>query len=158
MSRVYLNLGEINEEARKHRSAILVISVIMLVVDPHVTLTLGTASLAGLGISVKPPQSIPVGLFLYAVLSYRVIAFWAATIIGAGVNDDIARDKAIDSCDPGHYAEERNPHDIGHLINMETNHITYRWKVRRIYWDIFVPNLMAAFSLVFYSYRYIVTW
>lgn len=156
MSRIYLYFGDISEEAIKHRSAIMVLSVIMLVIDPHVTLTLGAASLAGLGISVEPPQAIPVGLFLYVILFYRLIAFWVAALLGAGTNKNTARERAIDACDPTHYDQEKNIQDVGQLISFESSAIIYRWKVRRIYWDLFIPNILAMISLSIYSYGYAV--
>lgn len=156
--RIYINIGELSESALKHRSSILMISVIMLVIEPHATLTLGKASLAGLGISVEPPQSVPVGLFLYVLLMYRLIAFWAAVLLDSGTDDKVAREKAIHECDPGYYDDEENPHDMRELIRRKSSEIVYKWKLRKMLWEIFIPNILGATSLIYYSYIYIKQW
>ena len=140
---MYRHVGELGEVSLKHRSNILLLSVLMIFIDSNVKVILGKASLAGLGITIEPTQTIPVGLFLFALLIYRLVAFWASVTLESGTSKSIADTKAQYDIDPAYHAEERSPSDMDQAIRMESNATTYKWQVRRILWEFTVPNLLA---------------
>jgi len=127
----------------------------MLLVDPSVKVTFGKASLAGLGISVDPPQTIYIGAFLLVLLVYRLIAFWASVLLESGTDSSRATRKALLEFDPSYEAEEHRPHDMEQLIKSESGEIIYKWSVRQILWEFLLPNLLAMFALVIYLVGYL---
>lgn len=57
------HIGTLGEESLKHRKAIIFISVVTLLIDPTVTLSIGKTSIQGTGISVDPPRFYPSGCY-----------------------------------------------------------------------------------------------
>lgn len=132
----------------------MLVSVFMLFVDPNVKITFGSASFAGLGISVNPPQTLPLGIFLLALLIYRLIAFWASVLIESGTDASRAKRKALLAYDPGWEVDEHRPDDMEQLIKEESGGIVYRWSVRQLIWDFLIPNLLAVIALCVYFIKY----
>ncbi len=153
--KLHLHIGKLGDASLKHRSAILFLSVLMLLIDPNVKVTFGKASLAGLGISVDPPQTIYVGVFLLVLLVYRLVAFWASVLLESGTDSSRATRKAILEFDPAWEAEEHRPHDMDQLIKNESGGIVYKWGVRQILWEFVFPNILALCTLTVYSIGYI---
>lgn len=152
---MHLHIGKLGESSLKHRSAILLLSVLMLFIEPSVTITFGNASLAGLGISFNPPQTISIGLFLFALLIYRLTAFWVSVFLESGTDSKRATRKALLSFDPSYEAEENRPHNMEHVIKAESEDILYKWSVRQILWEFVTPNLLAIVSLSVYIIEYL---
>ncbi len=150
-----LNIGKLGPTPIKHRSAIMILSVLMLFIDPGVEITFGSASLAGFGISVKPEQVIHIGYFLLALLIYRLIAFWASVLLENGTDSNRARRKALDMFDGTYSANEPQPHDMEYVLDSESEEILYKWNFRQALWEFVVPNLLAFIALVIYLIRYI---
>lgn len=151
---LYKNVGELDQASSKHRTIILFISAIMLFTDPSVSVTLGSASLAGLGISVEPPQSIPVGVLLLALLTYRLVALWASIILDSGTDKLKAQYKArIRHGSPEDYNPE--PNTIDELITEIAENTVYTWQIRKILWELAPPNIAALTCIVKYSLYYL---
>lgn len=155
MYKLHLHIGDLSDTSSKHRSAILLLSVLVMFVAPDVKLTFGTASLAGLGISVSPPQEIAIGHFLLALLTYRFIAFWVLVLLESGTDISRAERKALLAFDPAWGAEEEQSGDKEQLIRLESRDMVYKWKVRQIVWEIIVPNVIALSALAIYITRFI---
>ena len=153
--KLHLNIGKLGESSLKHRGAILVLSVVILFVDPNVRITFGEASLAGLGISVEPPQSFPIGFFLFALLIYRLIAFWVSVLLESGTDSNRARRKALIDFDPGWEADEQRPGNMDDLIRHESGNIIYKWTVRQILWEFVIPNIIAFFAIIIFTIKYV---
>jgi len=153
--KLHLHIGKLGDVSLKHRSVILFLSVLMLLIDPNVKVTFGKASVAGLGISVDPPQTIYIGFFLLALLVYRLIAFWASVLLENGTDSNRARRKAALQFDPAWEAEQDNPHDLDQIIKNESGSIVYKWSVRQILWEFVLPNVLALATLIVYLTGYI---
>lgn len=153
--KLHLHIGKLSDYSLKHRSAILVLSVLMLLIDPNVKVTFDKASVAGLGISVDPAQTIYIGVFLLALLIYRLIAFWASVLLESGTDLNRATRKALIEFDPAWEAEERKPHDMDQLIKSESGEIVYKWSIRQILWEFLLPNALALVALAVYTTSYI---
>lgn len=153
--KLHLNIGKLSESSLKHRSAILMLSVLMLFIEPNVAIIFGSASVAGLGISVNPPQEIPVGLFLLTLLLYRLIAFWALVLTESGTDSSRAERKALLEFDPSWEAEETRTHDLDQLIRQESGKTIYKWSIRQLVWEFVIPNLLAFIALVVYVVKYV---
>ena len=147
------HIGELNETSLKHRSHILLLSVLLLFVSSDIVLILGKASLAGLGISVDPPQTIPVGLFLFVILVYRVIAFWTSALINNGLNiEKIEHELRLDY-DPIYEAEPK-PRDPGELARVMGAAIRFKWERVKVLWEFYLPNLFAFVSIANFVFDY----
>ncbi|EJB8535479.1 TPA: hypothetical protein I7264_25880 [Vibrio parahaemolyticus] len=153
--KLHLNIGKLNEVSMKHRSAILLISVLIYFVDPNVKITFGNASLAGLGISVEPAQTVYLGYFLLALLIYRLIAFWVSVLLESGTDRNRAIRKAQIDFEPAWEAEENRPHDMEQLIRQESEKITYKWNVRQILWEFVFPNIIALVAVITFFVQYL---
>ena len=151
-----LHIGKLGDSSLRHRSAILVLSVLLILVGPEIKITFGSASLAGLGISVSPPQELSVGLFLLAILTYRLIAFWASVLIESGTDLARAERKALLVFDSGWEAEEHKPSDMDQLIRQESHGMVYRWTKWQLVWEILLPNLIAATALAVYATKSVI--
>ena len=103
---LHRHLGKLSETSLKHRRAILILSLVIFFIDPSVKVTFGKASLAGLGISITPPQEISIGLLVLGLLIYRVFAFWTSIIIESGTDLKLAKRKALLEIQPEWEAEE----------------------------------------------------
>jgi hypothetical protein len=150
---VHYNIGQLSESSLKHRGAILFLSVAIIFIDPDVSLTLGSASLAGLGISVEPPQSIPVAPFLFSLLIYRLTAFWASIVL-----DNRTDTKKTHERISLHYEDDYEDCEInttGDMISHETDASTYHWGVRKILWDILPPNILALYCTFKFMQHYL---
>lgn len=152
---LYLNIGKLSDASHKHRGAILMVAVIMLFIDPEVKVTFGSASLAGLGISVTPAQEISLGLLLFAILVYKLIAFWVSVLLESGTDSARAERKALMELDPGWDAEQHDPTDFSRLIRNHKQEIIYKWTVRQILWEFVFPNLVGVVALSHYLRVYI---
>ncbi len=153
--KLHLHIGKLGEASLKHRSVILLLSILMLLVDPNVKVIFGKASVAGLGISVEPPQTIYVGFFLLALLIYRLVAFWASVLLESGTDSSRATRKALLEFDPAWEAEEHRPHDMEQHIKNESGEIIYKWSVRQVLWEFVFPNVLALAALTVYLIVYI---
>ena len=153
--KLHLHIGKLGEHSLKHRSAILLLSVLLLFIHPNVEITFGSASLAGLGISVNPPQKLSIGLFLLILLLYRLIAFWASVLLESGTDQNRAKRKALLEFDPAWEAEEHRPSDMEQLIRRESNKKICKWSVRQIIWEFVIPNLLAFVALAVYIVKYV---
>lgn len=155
MYKLNLYIGKLSDASSKHKSAILFLSVLVMFVGPDVKLTFGSASLAGLGISVSPPQELAIGHFLLALLTYRFIAFWVLVLLDGGTDISRAERKALLAFDPAWGAEEEQPGDKEQLIRRESGDIIYKWKVRQIAWEILFPTVIALLAFVTYITKFI---
>ncbi|HSB96542.1 MAG TPA: hypothetical protein VLC91_08845 [Spongiibacteraceae bacterium] len=148
-----LNIGELSDDSQTHGKAVMFISVLMMFVEPTVKVTLGQASLAGLGISVSPPITIPVGILLLALLTYRYISFWITTILDNGTNHKKSERKAAYKHNP-YYGDEHPPQNMEQLVNEKAYEITFKWRIRKIIWAFFLPNIFALIALLRYGFTY----
>lgn len=153
-----LHVGKLGEASVKHRSAVLMLSVLMLFISPSVKVTFGSASVAGLGISIDPPQTIFLGIFLFALLIYRLAAFWAAVLLESGTDSSRATRKAQLEFEPSLGEEQNRAHDMGALIQSESRKTVYKWSVRQILWEFVFPNILAAIALTKYLLEYFLDW
>lgn len=144
-------LGKLGEVPLKHRSHILVLSVIVMLVDPNIKITFGSASLAGLGISVEPKQTFDVGFTLSCLLLYRLIAFWASTLLASGTSYELAKERAYDELDPARHAEEPTVGDIDQEASRVSRRSVYAWNKLQLIWELVLPNMLAMVALaIFY--------
>lgn len=149
-----LNIGELSDESKTHGKIVMFVSVLMMFIDPSVKITVGQASLAGLGISVNPPISIPVGTLLFVLLTYRYVSFLITTILDNGTNHNTSKRKAAHRHDPT-YGEERPSQDIDQIVSEVAYDITFKWRVRKIMWGFFMPNILALIALSRYIWNYV---
>lgn len=148
-----IHIGKIGDSAHKHRTAVLFLSVLAIFIEPHVTVSFGTASLAGLGISVTPPQEIPVGILLFCLLIYRLTSFWVIVLIDSGTDFERAERKAYLELDPGCEAEEHSPSTMEELIRREARGKVLNWTVWQLTWEFLFPNVVAAAALATFITR-----
>ncbi|WP_444901337.1 hypothetical protein ACJJIG_17350 [Microbulbifer sp. SSSA007] len=155
--KLHLHIGKLGDVSLKHRSSVLLLSVLMFLVDPTMQVTLGKASVAGLGISVDPPQTIHIGIFLLILLLYRLVAFWVSVLLESGTDESRATRKALLDFDPAWEAEKyrHRPGDMEQLIKNESGAIVYKWSVRQILWEFVLPNVLALTALVKYVAGYV---
>lgn len=152
---LYRNIDELDESSLKHRSSIMFLSLILLFIDPGINLTFGSASLAGLGISVDPAQTLPISILLLSVLVYRLIAFWVSALLKVGCDIDRAIYKAEYDFDSSFEAEEPRLYDKEYIIRSKSNEIVYKWKVRKILWQFAFPNFLALLSIIFHLVKFV---
>lgn len=153
--RLHLHIGKLSEASLKHRSTILLLSILISLIDPSVTISFGSASLAGLGISVNPPQELSVGALLLALLIYRLIAFWVSVLLESGTDSKRVTRKALLDFEPAWEAEEYRPGDIGQLISQESEKVIHRWSVRQLIWELVIPNLIAIIALTVFITKFL---
>ena len=152
--KLHLHIGKLGEASLKHRSSILLLSVLIIFVEPNLKIIFGKASVAGLGISVDPPQTIHLGLFLLLLLIYKLITFWLSVFIEHGTDPTRAGRKALLDFEPSSETEEHRPHDMDKLIKRESDDIVYKWSVRQIVWEFIFPNLLAVAGIATYLIKY----
>ena len=155
---LYQHVGALNDAALKHRGAILLISALMLFIEPGAKATFGKVAVAGLGISIDPEQDIYIGVFLFVLLVYRLVAFWMSVLIESGTDQGRAERKALLEYDPSWFADEPAPHTTEQLIKDEAEHTVYKWNVRQILWEFMFPNFLAAVALTSYVVVYLSEW
>lgn len=151
MNWVDLKIGDPSEKSIGIGKTVMFFSVLMLVINPSVKVTFGQASLAGLGISVTPPVTIPVGALLLLLLTYRLVSFWVNLIIDNGTDIKKARGRVYESFTHDH---ERKPQDMNEVMDQEADYITFKWRFRKIVWVVFVPCFLslAAYAKYFVLY------
>ena len=154
LHKLHLRIGKFSEASLKHRSGILLLSVVMIFVDPRVSITFGSASLGGLGISVSPPQEVSIGLLLLALLVYRLIAFWASVLLENGTDLSLAERRALLEFDPSWEAEEHEPGNMEQLIRNESRGEVYKWTLWQLVWQFLVPNFLALVALTVFAAKY----
>lgn len=154
LHKLNLRIGKFSETSLKHRSAIFLFSVVMIFVDPLVSITFGSASLGGVGISVSPPQKISIGLLLLALLVYRLIAFWASVLLENGTDLSLARRRAALEFDPAWEAEQHESESMEQLISHESREDVYKWTLRQLVWQFVVPNILALVALTIFAAKY----
>lgn len=154
---LHFHLGKLSDTSLKHRSTILFLSVVMLFIDPSVKITLGTASLAGLGISLSPPQEIPIGQLIMFLLVYRVFAFWTSTILESGTNLNLAKRKVLLDVEPTWEAEENEPGNIEQYVRHTSHKKVYKWTKWQLAWEFLFPNILALAAFITYSAKSICT-
>jgi len=149
-----LNLKEgINDISRKHRAAILFISLCIFFVEPNVKLTLGKASLAGLGMSIEPVQVIPVGLVLLFALIYRLIAFWVIILTDIGTDINRAKSSARNNIDPP--IPEKPDDQIEDQINETAYNSVFKWRYRRSLWEIILPTIIGLSAILSFTISFL---
>ena len=148
MNKIELHIGKLSEKALKHRSAILLLSVLIFVVDPKVKITFSKASAAGLGISVDPPQTFYIGFFLFFLLFYRLVAIWVVVFLERGTDEKVARRKAINEIEPWHDGEKPDPQNNEQLIEIRSGSILREWDKKQLLWELLLPSLIAIFALI----------
>ena len=153
---MHLHIGKLSDTSLKHRGSILLLSTLILFIDPAVKLTFGKASLAGLGISVDPVQVIPVGLFLWVLLIYRLTAFWVSVLLESGTDPKMAAQKALSV---QNYPYEQNEPEVTmpRLLDSESKGILNKWTIRQMLWELVPPNLLALVALIVYLARWLST-
>lgn len=152
--RLHFHVGKLGDVSSKHRSAILLLSVLLCFIDPEVRLSFGSASLVGLGISIQPPQDFTIGTIVLVLLIYRVPAFWISVLIENGTNNSRAERIALSKFDPGSLSDQFKPSNIDELVSQEARKNVQKWTVRQITWEVVFPNILALISLAIYSMRY----
>lgn len=155
---LYYNIGELSESSLKYKSSILLISVIIIFTSPDASLTFGSASFVGLGISVTPPQTIPIGPFLLALLAYRFISFWIEVIIDNGLDEKRTARKIEDKFTSSHYESnyfDDSPDSEEEYIEQQINNKIHSWKINKIIWNIAPPNIAAIACITKYLYHHL---
>ncbi|NWO06548.1 MAG: hypothetical protein HLX50_12940 [Alteromonadaceae bacterium] len=151
---LHLHLGKLSETSLKHRRAILLLSLLMFFIGPSVKVTFGKASLAGLGISITPPQEISIGLLVLGLLIYRVFAFWTSIIIESGTDLKLAKRKALLEIEPEWEAEEYEPGNIEQYVRHSSNKIVYKWTKWQLIWEFLFPNIVAITAFITYVMKF----
>lgn len=140
--------GLISEVAAKHRAAVLIWSVIATLVDHNTKVTLGSASLAGLGITVEPPQTLPVGLLVALMLVYRIIALWFTALSDTGTDSKKASYIACHKHDPDSLTPGGPAYSPSEVAAEETENIMYSWSLRRVIWELIFPTFVGFGALI----------
>lgn len=148
-----LTIGKLDETSLKHRSAVLVLSAMVFFVSPEAKLTFGNASLAGLGISVTPPQVLPVGWFLVALLLYRLIAFWMSILIGEKTDLGRAKWRALRCFAPEYTNDEDEPGNPEAMAIFHAKYGVSQWSRIRALWEIAIPSVMGVLAFLFFLYK-----
>ncbi|EHU0329855.1 hypothetical protein KY023_004424, partial [Vibrio vulnificus] len=143
-------LGELNEVSAKHRSNILVLSVIVFLVDPNVVISFGNASLAGLGITIVPKQDINIGYILLGLLVYRFIAFWFSILSTSGRNFSAAESRALSELQPDYLTEQPGTGNLDQEVARYARKSVRRWKNYSFVWDIYLPSALAVIATIFF--------
>jgi len=152
---LYRHISILDTTSQKQRVAILFLSAMTFIIEPHAKLTLGKASLAGLGVSLEPSQTIQVGLVLLALLCYRLISFWMTVTLNSGVDSDISNEKAQFIFNPA-YGDDGGPyHENDQLAINKSRSLVYSWTVRKIIWEVVVTSLIGTASAVYYLIIYL---
>ena len=145
------NIGQFEEVSLKHRSAVILLSVLVFFVEPDVKLEFGSAAFAGLGVSVDPPQTIPVGLVLLSLLIYRFVAFWFTIFLMSGTDENIAIGKALYEDDPAWNASGATMSDYPEMIKDDAEKIVYKWRFRKFIWEVMLPSVAALVVIFKYA-------
>ncbi len=146
-------IGKLGEVSLKHRSHTLVLSVIVMLVDPNINITFASASIAGLGISVEPKQTFDVGLILSCLLLYRLIALWASALLASGTSYDAAKDRAYDELDPARHADEPGVGDIDQEASKMSRKSIHTWNKFQVFWELTLPTVLAIVALIIFYFR-----
>lgn len=152
--KLYRNVGKLTDASLKYRGSILLLSVLVIFIDPDVKITFGSASLAGLGISISPPQEFSIGLFLVALLAYRWIAFLATALFESGTDIERTEKNVLLKFEPAWEAEERNPGDMDQLVRMESDRSVYKWEKYQLIWEFLLPNAIAVIAFSVYAIKF----
>jgi len=145
------SIGGISDVSRKHRAAILFISACVFFIESNVKITIGKASLAGLGVSIEPVQVVPIGPILIVLLAYRTIAFWIIILTEHGVNFQKAKKRAQNSLDPDTDA----PRDtVQTEISVIASLSVYRWRLVQVLWEVLLPTALALTAIIMFYHAY----
>ena len=139
----------ISDTSRKHRAAILFISLCVFFIEPNVKLTLGKASFAGLAMSIDPVQVIPVGLVLLFALIYRLIAFWVTNLTDIGTDIAKAKTSARNKIDP--QIPEKPDDQIEARINETAYATVFKWRSRRSLWEVVLPTIIGLSAIASFA-------
>ena len=151
--RPHLYIGKLNESSLKHRGAIIVLSALLIFIDRDVTVTLGSGSLAGLGISVSPPQHLPIGFFLVLLLVYRLITFWVTGLIDEGTNPERAEMRSIDAIIGYQTVDTLDLKNREHAVNALTAARLDIWSFFRTLWEFVLPSIIGVSALIAYGLK-----
>lgn len=136
--------GPISEVSRRHRSAILFWSAIAIFVDHGTTVTFGQASLAGLGITVSPPQTLPIGMLITLMLLYRLAALWFTAFSDAGSDTNKAHYNASFKYDPDSLTPAGPAFRPDEVADEAAENRMYLWSVWRTAWDLVLPTVLGV--------------
>lgn len=148
------NIAQLEEAALKHRSAVILLSVMLLFIEPDVKLAFGSAALAGFGVSVNPPQTISISLVLIFLLIYRFLAFWVTILLASGTDKNIATGKALYQYDPAYDMSATPMSSMEEVIKDETETILYKWKFWKFVWEVLLPTTVALVAILVYTITY----
>jgi len=146
------HIGPVSEIARKHRRAVMLVSICMLSLEPTTSITLGNVSMSGLGVTVQPPQTIPLSFVLFIALAYFLLAFWVGVLTESGTDRARAERHAWYEHDPAFDADNPHNDDLEQVIKRGAGAIVYKWNFRRIVWEVFLPTILAVVALVRFVY------
>jgi len=151
-------INGISEVSRRHRKSVLFTSICLIVLDQSVELTLGKASLGGLGIGISPEQVIPIYKVLLLVLTYFCITFWVSISIETGLDIDRVKKNLIKNDKDTIYIDcdsENNVKDSSD-IHVAAEEVVSKWEFRKILWEIVMPTTLAFVALIKHLFLYFV--
>ncbi|EHU4978445.1 hypothetical protein [Vibrio vulnificus] len=146
-------IGKLGEVSLKHRSHTLVLSVIVMLVDPNINITFGSASLAGLGISVEPKQTFDVGFILSCLLLYRLVALWASALLANGTSYEAAKERAYNELDPARHDDEPGVGNLVQEASKLSRKSVYTWNKFQVFWELTLPTVLAIVAFITFSVR-----
>jgi len=147
----------IGENSRRARKALIFVSVCVMFVDQNVKLTLGKASLGGLGVEISPQQIIPVYDLLIVFLVYLFISFLASVLTENGTDFEKAERTSWKKVDPGFFENIEEPRSQNELAKVMANDAVTKWEWRKIIWEIFFPILFALSALTKFGYNFLMS-
>lgn len=126
-------------------------SVLMLFLDPRVSITVGSLSAGGVGIVVEPSQNVSVAFALFLALGYLTLAFWFSVLIESGTDESRAHSIAAFKFDPS-FGDYDKPRDVDELVSHEARNRIDNWNAFRVGWDVLLPSALAIIALSRFVY------
>ena len=137
------HIADVSEKTEKTRKLVMFLGVAAIFISPDVVVTFGSASVAGLGISVSPVQKLPIAVVILAVLVFKIISLWVTIAIESGRDESTARRKAFSIIKPMLMEGEQNPDDIEHFVRSKAHEMTRKWTLRKLLWEVVMPSLVG---------------
>ncbi|NHQ59516.1 hypothetical protein G9409_02730 [Chlorobium sp. BLA1] len=149
---------ELGESSRKIRRSWLLASSLLLVIDPKMSITLGSLSTAGIGAKLEPSVTFSSALVLLLIVIYLAISFWISVLTNTWTDQSHIGNHLRDEYDPDHdIIDPKDISDISTLIDYNGDIIRHQWRFIRIAWDIYFPSIWAIIAISALVVRYYLT-
>lgn len=147
------HIADVSDKTEKTRKLVMFLGVVALLIDSDVAVTLGSASMGGLGVSISPPQVLPVAEIIVFILLFKIVALWVTIAIESGRDKRTARNKAFRIVEPDLMGSDENTDDIELAVRTQAYAITSKWTLWKLVWEVAMPSLIGLAGVATFLYK-----